>query len=80
MQYTLRNVPSHLDEVLRQRAQDQGKSLNDVALEALLNGLGLSGKPVKHRDLGDIAGTWVDDPEIDEALSEQRRIDPGLWR
>jgi plasmid stability protein len=80
MQYTLRNVPSHLDKALRRRAQDQGKSLNDVAVEALLNGLGLSGKPVKHRDLGDIAGTWVDDPEIDEALAEQRRIDPGLWR
>lgn len=80
MQYTLRNVPSHLDEALRRRAQDQGKSLNDVALEALLNGLGLSGKPVKRRDLGDVAGTWVDDPEFDAALSEQRRIDPDLWR
>lgn len=54
--------------------------MNDVAVEALLKGLGLGGKPVKHRDLGDIAGTWVDDPEIDEALAEQRRIDPGLWR
>lgn len=80
MQYTLRNIPAYLDEALRRRAQEQGKSLNEVTLEALLSGLGLIGKPVKHRDLGDIAGTWVDDPEVDEALAQQRRIDPELWR
>jgi hypothetical protein len=80
MQYTLRNIPPILDEALRNRAREEAKSLNEVAIETLLTGLGLVGEPIKRRDLSDIAGTWVADPEIDEALEDQRRIDPALWR
>jgi plasmid stability protein len=80
MQYTLRNIPPTLDEILRARAREQGKSLNDVAIEVLLVGLGLAGKPMKRRDLSDIAGSWAADPETDQALQDQRRIDPDLWR
>jgi plasmid stability protein len=80
MQYTLRNIPPILDEALRSRARDEGKSLNEVAIETLLAGVGLAGEPVKRRDLSDIAGTWADDPEVTEALEDQRRIDPELWR
>jgi hypothetical protein len=35
--------------------------------------------PVK-RDLSDIAGTWVEDPEFDAALEDQNRIDWELWQ
>jgi plasmid stability protein len=80
MRYTLRNIPPHLDEALRARAREEGKSLNEVALETLLAGSGLAGEPAKRRDLSDIAGTWVDDPETTRAFEEQRRIDPDLWR
>lgn len=80
MQYTLRNVPPLLDEALREKAREEGKSLNEVTIEALLVGVGLAGQPVKRRDLSDIAGSWVDDPATDEILQEQRRIDPELWR
>ncbi|QDT72108.1 hypothetical protein [Lacipirellula limnantheis] len=37
-------------------------------------------QPKKYRDLSDIAGTWVEDPEFDAILAEQRRIDPELWK
>jgi plasmid stability protein len=80
MQYTLRNIPPLLDQALRSRAREEGKSLNEVAIELLLVGAGLMGEPIKRRDLSDIAGTWAADPEIDEALEDQRRIDPELWR
>lgn len=80
MQYTLRNVPSQLDNALRERAREEGKSLNEVAIEVLQAGLGLTSEPVKHRDLSDLAGRWVEDPAIDEALRDQRRVDPDLWR
>jgi len=80
MQYTIRNIPSNLDRTLRQRARELKKSLNEVTLEALLQGTGMRGAPIQHRDLGDVAGTWVEDPEIDEALADQRRIEPELWR
>jgi plasmid stability protein len=80
MQYTIRNIPPYLDEALRARARERGKSLNEVTVEVLLADLGLTGEPIKRRDLSDIAGTWVSDPEVDEALQDQRRIDPELWR
>ena len=79
MQYTIRNIPPHLDRVLRQRAKERGQSLNATAIDALRDGLGLTDLPVARRDLSDIVGTWVQDPEIDAALENQRRIDPDLW-
>jgi uncharacterized protein with HEPN domain len=51
-------------------------SLNEVSLEALPESTGQHDEPIQHRDLSDIAGTWVEDPEVDEALADQRRIDP----
>jgi len=40
-----------------------------------------AGNPLpKKRDLSDIAGTWVEDPEFDAALEDQSRIDWELWR
>ena len=80
MQYTLRNVPAFLDRVLRRRAREKGASLNDVVLEALARGAGVTGEPVKYRDLRDLAGTWQEDPDFDEALRAQDTIDEALWR
>jgi hypothetical protein len=34
----------------------------------------------RRRDLGDIAGTWQEDPELDQAIAEQDQIDERLWR
>jgi plasmid stability protein len=80
MQYTIRNIPRDVDQALRRRAREEARSLNEVAVDALRRALGLAEEPVAQRDLKDIQGTWVDDPEIDAALAEQRQIDPELWR
>jgi hypothetical protein len=80
MQYTLREIPAVLDSELRRRAKTEGKSLNTVAIEALVRGAGLGEARVRQRDLGDVAGTWQEDPEFDQAIAEQDRIDDGLWR
>jgi plasmid stability protein len=80
MQYTLRNVPRHLDETLRRRARAEGRSLNDVAMEALARGAGLGEEKVRYRDLSGIAGTWVEDPECERVLAEQDRVDEDLWK
>jgi plasmid stability protein len=80
MQYTLRNIPSAVDTLLRRRAKEEGRSLNEVALEALRRGLGLAAAPLQQRDLTDIAGTWETDRTTDAILAEQRQIDPDLWR
>jgi len=80
MQYTIRNIPDPLDAALRRSAREQGKSLNDVAIEALARGAGLSEPRCRHRDLSDMARTWHKDPAFDRALEEQDAIDTELWR
>lgn len=80
MQYTLRKIPPALDRALRRRAKDDGKSLNDAAIEALRRGVGIGDEPLRYRDLRDLAGTWVEDPEFDRALADQHRIDKRLWK
>jgi plasmid stability protein len=80
MQYTIRNVPDTLDEALRRVARERGKSLNDVAIEALARGAGIAGEQRRQRDLGDIAGTWRKDPAFDSAVAAQDTIDEEMWR
>jgi hypothetical protein len=80
MQYTVRKVPARIDAALRRRAKQENKSLNEVALDALLRATGLDGEPVRHRRLNDLAGTWVDDPECEAALRAQDQIDDDLWK
>ena len=79
-QYTIRKVPPQLDRELRRRARQEHKSLNEMALWALERGLGLSEQVVRHHDLDDLAGTWVDDPAFDQAIEAMDQVDPELWR
>jgi hypothetical protein len=80
MQYTVRNIPELLDAVLRRTAREKGKSLNDVALETLSRGAGLSEQRSRQRDLSDIAQSWREDPAFDSAIAAHDTIDPDLWR
>ena len=80
MQYTLRGIPPAVDDLLRRRARASGKSLNQMAIDALAEGVGCAGAPRKRRDLTDIAGTWRRDKAVDAALKAQDRIDESLWR
>jgi plasmid stability protein len=80
MQYTIRKVPGSLDAALRRRAREQGKSLNEVTIEVLARGAGVSGERARRRDLRDIAGTWKRDRAFDRALAAQDIIDSDLWQ
>jgi len=80
MQYTIRDIPENLDKALRQTARQQGKSLNEVAIETLARGAGISGDRGRQRDLADIAGSWRKDPAFDSALAAQDAIDEEMWR
>lgn len=79
MQYTLRNIPAVLDRALRRQAKEQGASLNEVALQALARGAGVSDVDVPHRSLSDLAGAWEEDAQFDAAIREQRVVDANLW-
>jgi hypothetical protein len=80
MQYTIRGIPRAIDSAVRERAKAEGKSLNEVAVEALADGLGLGAQDVVRRDLSDVAGTWRKDAAIESALQAQDRVDRDLWR
>jgi len=80
MQYTIRNVPDYVDKVLRRTAHQQRKSLNEVAVAALVRGAGLKEREAVKRDLSDIVGTWKEDPAFDRAIAEQQKIDEAMWR
>ncbi len=80
MQYTIRGIPPTVDVALRKRARAAGKSLNEVAIEALAEGAGVIGAPRKRRNLDDIAGSWKADKAFDEAIAAQDQIDEDLWK
>lgn len=76
-QYTIRNVPGHIDNALRQRAKETNKSFNQVVLEALAVG---AGSRVK-RDLSEIAGSisQVEADALDNEIRSQRQVDAEMW-
>jgi hypothetical protein len=80
MQYTIRDIPPILDSELRRRARTEGRSLNAIAIEALVRGAGLGETPLRQRDLSDVGGTWKEDRDFDDAIADQDRIDEPLWR
>jgi D-tyrosyl-tRNA(Tyr) deacylase len=80
MQYTIRGIPEALDAAIRERARVEGKSLNDVTVEVLADGLGYGKESVVYRDLSDIVGTWKKDAAVEAALEAQDVVDKSLWK
>lgn len=80
IQYTIRNVPEKVDEVLRRLAVREGESLNASALAALKAGAGVAENAVRHHDLDMLAGSWVQDDRFDQAQKAFESIDADLWK
>jgi hypothetical protein len=80
---TLRNIPPKLQEVIRRRAGADGLSLNKTVIRMLEEAVSQRAPARRelHYDLDHLAGTWSEEEAgaFDEALAEQRRIDPELW-
>lgn len=66
-QYTIRSVPSKLDITLRRRAQKTGKSLNEVVIETLAIGAGVS-PDTDFDDLDWFVGNKALDMTFDQGL------------
>jgi Antitoxin FitA-like, ribbon-helix-helix len=79
MQYTIRNIPPELDKAIKTRAKRLGKSVNQVALEALAN---VVDHAVRRRSLRDMPGAWSkgEAERFDRFLEEHRSIDEELWK
>lgn len=79
VQFTVRGVPKAVAEMLRRKARYEGKSLNGVLVEALAASVRRDGEWENH-DLDWLAGTWVEDPEFDQAIQAQHQVDEAMWR
>lgn len=80
LQYTVRNIPEHVDRALRRKATEEGKSLNEVLRDALIREAGEVEPPPRYTDLDALAGRWIDDPGFDETIRAQDQVDESLWR
>ena len=82
---TLRGLDPQLAAKLREAAEQEGKSLNQTALDALRKQFGLD-QPRRftevHRDLDHLFGCWDEDEfaRIQQKIDSERRIDPELWQ
>ena len=79
MTLTIRDIPEPVESALREKARAEGKTIDQVALDAISAAVGAA-STVKKRDLSDLAGTWVEDPPFDQIMREQDRIDPEMWK
>jgi hypothetical protein len=80
MQYTLRNVPRHLDRILRAKARAESKSINTVALEALQQGLGVNGASKQYDDLDWFFGSGKLERKVTQAIADHDVIHRDDWR
>lgn len=82
VQYTVRDVPEDVDNLLRESATLEGVSLNQATLHALQRGLGTERQPVRYRTLRQmIAQTRkVSTKPWREALEELDKTNPEDWK
>ena len=81
MQYTIRKVPKAVDKALRAKAKAEGKSLNQLAIEALAQRAGVgSAVSAPKRDLSFMRTHPDDTKAIRQAHELCDQIDPEMWR
>lgn len=77
-QYTIRNIPPHLDAALRRKAQQKGTSLNQVLIDSLAASVGEGA--ARYHDLDELAGSWQADKAFDDAVESFNKVDPEDWK
>ena len=78
--YTIHGVSSETDKFLRDYAAKESKSLNDAVLETLERGIAAVRERPDNSELRALAGTWVDDPDMNAALAAMDAVDEDAWK
>jgi hypothetical protein len=81
-QITIRNIQPAVEQTIRQMAEDEHISLNEVCNKLLEKALDYKGSSIKKRDLSSLAGTWTqEDYLIFERNQEMfNTVDDEVWR
>jgi gas vesicle protein len=82
---TIRGVEPEVAEKLKSTAKKQGKSINQLTIELIKSGLGLTKEKKFSReydDLDHLFGRWSEDEfrEVKNKIDQERRIDPEIWQ
>jgi hypothetical protein len=75
MTLNLEQIPQQVSDALERKAAQEGKSVPEVALEAMAKGLGVASPAARKRDLSRYAGKWIEDPAVDEALRQFEQVE-----
>ncbi len=82
IQYTIRNIPLPVDQVIRKRAKQSGKSFNQTVVDLLaLQTFGtteLIEKQTTVEDLFGVGGEFLDEA-FDETMAEFKKVDMDWW-
>lgn len=79
IQYTIRNIPPAVDQALRKRSQQSGKSFNQTVVDVLaLQTFGTT-EPPADNNFDWLFGVNTLDDSFDEAIAEQSKPDPKMW-
>ena len=80
IQYTIRNIPTPVDQIIRKRQQQTGKSFNQTVVDLLsLQTFGTI-EPPKEQGFDFLFGANTLDDSFDEAIKDLSRIDGELWQ
>ena len=83
IQYTIRGIPEETDKKLRKRAERYGKPFNTIVIETLNKELFGTPDPNSSpkKDIFErLRGANTLDAGFYEAIEEQSKIDPELWK
>lgn len=80
---TLRNLPPEVARLVQRRAREKRTSINKAIIELLEERSGTARKrgQTLYDDLDHLASSWTREEatSFDQALKEQRTIDPDVW-
>jgi plasmid stability protein len=81
---TLRGIDERIAEALKERAKQEGTSVNSVTLRLLQESLGLEKRKrsAVYTDLDHLAGTWSreDAAEFERHTAVFEQVDEEIWK
>jgi hypothetical protein len=81
---TVRNLPPKVAKAIREKARKERLSMNKAVIRLLEEATGATqeARKVVHHDFDRFFGTWSkkEADAFDQALREQRQIEPEMWK
>lgn len=81
---TVRNLPAKVAKAIRDKARRERLSMNKAVVKLLEEATGTTPSTSKlvHHDLDRFFGTWTKEQAnaFDQALREQRQLEPEVWK